>query len=77
VSITAQIREVLSKHPLIVGEGYYAGQIICDGCHRCLGNPVEHLVKVLAQVLDPFYERPVLPEPQPVAPFDPHNSRFD
>jgi hypothetical protein len=55
VSSEAEFRAVLEKHPLIVGEGHYEGEIICAGCHWVLGNPASHLTQVLAAALDPNY----------------------
>jgi hypothetical protein len=60
-SVTDRIREVLEQHPLIPGEGFYAGTIVCDGCHWVLGNPATHLLAMLAPVLDPDYTPPEAP----------------
>lgn len=62
-SITDQIRAVLQKHPLIVGEDFYAGELICDGCHIVTSDMTEHLTRALAEALDPFY-----------APSEPHRA---
>lgn len=57
-SVTEQIRRVLNEHPLVAEKGFYAGVVICDSCHTCLGDPAQHLLKFLAPVLDPFYTPP-------------------
>ena len=61
MSVSDRIREVLEQHPFIVGEGWYAGEIICNTCHLCT-DPSQHLRKFLAEALDPDYV-----EPQPVS----------
>lgn len=53
--MTDRIRSVLEAHPLIAEKGFYAGRVICGGCHTVLGDPGRHLLEVLAAELDPFY----------------------
>ena len=55
MSVSDRIREVLEQHPFIVGEGWYAGEIICNTCHLCT-DPSRHLHKFLAAALDPDYK---------------------
>jgi hypothetical protein len=76
VSSEAEFRAVLSQHPIGVGEGYYAGQVLCEGCHLCLGNPTEHLVKALAEALDPSYRPPGSPVRPETRRDDPRESQI-
>jgi hypothetical protein len=63
----AEFERVLAEHPLVAGEGRYAGLVICDGCHIGLGNPTKHLADALAEALDPSY-RPSEPRRGPNRP---------
>lgn len=59
--LSDRIKAVLEQHLLEAGEGHYAGELICGGCHRCLGNPTNHLVQALSEALDPDYQTTVVP----------------
>lgn len=65
LGVTAQIRAVLAQHPLRAEKGFYAGMVICDGCHVCFTDPTEHLLEALVAVLDPFHNPGSRPSERP------------
>jgi hypothetical protein len=77
VSITDQIRDILKAHPLEVGEGVYVGHIVCSGCGVVTSNPVEHLTRFLAEVLDPSYPPFMATNEADRGGLDPRESQID